>query len=84
MAAAEAGMAVGLVEAEHERAPDAVARHHLLEPVVVAHHPVDVVAEVEVRVEELGSGGDQLPELGVVGIDQLERAPLRIHGSDPS
>ena len=41
---AERRVAVGLVEAEHERARDPVLRHHLLEDVVVADHAVDVVA----------------------------------------
>jgi hypothetical protein len=42
----------GLVHAEHERSADSVALHHALELVVVADHPVDVVAEVKVRVED--------------------------------
>ena len=47
-------MPVGLVEAEHERAGDPV---RLLDPqqlVEVAAHAVDVEAEMDVRVEELG------------------------------
>ena len=71
---AEGGMAVGLVEAEHERARDPVLGHQLLELVVVADHAVDVGAEVEVRVEDVGARGQQLPDLVVVAaLEQLER-----------
>ena len=68
---AEGGMPVGLVEAEHERARDAVLGHQRLELVVVADHAVDVVAEVEVGVEDVRPGGQQLAQLGVVALDQL-------------
>ena len=71
---AERGMPVGLVEAEHERARDAVVAHQRLELVVVADHAVDVVAEVEVRVEDLGAVGQQPPDLVVVAADKLQRA----------
>ena len=63
---AEAGVPVGLVEAEHEGARDAVARHQRLEAVVVADHPVDVEAEVQVRVEDVGALRQQAAELLVV------------------
>ena len=51
---AEGRVPVGLVEAEHERARDPVqllSRDQLVE---VADHPVDVGAEMDVRVEDLG------------------------------
>jgi hypothetical protein len=66
----EAWMTVVLVEAEHEGARDAVLRHQRFQLVVVADHAVDVVAEVEVRVEDVGAVGKQLAELGVVTVDQ--------------
>ena len=75
---AERRVAVGLVEAEHERARDAVAAHHLGELVVVADHAVDVVPQMEVRVEDLGAGRQLAHELLVVGRAELERACERI------
>ena len=77
---AEGGMAVGLVEAEHERARDAVALHQRLELVVVADHPVDVVAEVEVRVEDLCALGDQAAQIAVVALEQLACPVAWLHG----
>ena len=71
---AERRMAVGLVEAEHERARDAVRGHGRLELVVVADHPVDVVPEVEVRVEDVRAGRQEVPHLVVVACAELERA----------
>ena len=50
---AEAGMPVGLVEAEHERARDAVALLPLEELVEVADHSVHVGPQMDVRVEDL-------------------------------
>ena len=46
-------MAVGLVQAEHERARDPRALLDPQEAVEVAGHPVDVGAEMDVRVEDL-------------------------------
>ena len=71
---AERRVTVGLVEAEHEGARDAVLGHQVLELVVVADHPVDVAPEVQVRVEDLGAVGQQAPDLLVVAPDQLQRA----------
>ena len=53
----------------------AVLRHQLLELVVVADHPVDVAAEMEVGVEDLGARGQQLLHLLVVA---ARRAPARV------
>ena len=64
-------MPVGLVEAEHERARDRVLVHEREQLVVVADHAVDVVAEVEVRVEDLRALGQELPDLLVVPQDKL-------------
>ncbi len=75
---AERGMPVGLVEAEHERAGDPVCGHDPLERVVVADHPVDVVAEMEVRVEDVRAGRQEPLNFGVVFLDEfpgrIERA----------
>ena len=46
-------MAVGLVQAEHERARDPGALLDLQEAFEVAGHPVDVGTEMDVRVEDL-------------------------------
>ena len=69
----EAGVAVGLVEAEHEGARDPVVGHHLLERVVVADHAVDVVAEMEVHVEDVRARRQQRLKLRVVDSGELER-----------
>ena len=71
---AEAGMAIGLVEAERERSRDPVPRHHGFELVVVADHPVDVVAEMEVDVEDRRARRDQAADLRVVARAELECA----------
>ena len=52
----EGGVPIGLVHAEHESPRDAIPRHPTHELVVLADHPVDVVAEMEVRVEDLRVG----------------------------
>ena len=49
-------MPVGLVEAEHVRARHAIAVHPADELVVDADHPVDVVPEMRVRVEDVELG----------------------------
>ena len=54
---AEGGMTVGLVHAEHEAARDPVAVVDPLEVVVAADHSVDVVPEVDVRVEDFRALG---------------------------
>ncbi len=58
VAGAEAGVPVGLVEAEDEGSRDAVAVHGAEELLVVAHHPVDVRAEVRVGVEDVQVDGE--------------------------
>ena len=58
VAGAEAGVPVGLVEAEHEGARDPVAVHDADELLVAPDHPVDVRAEVRVGVEDLEVGGE--------------------------
>ena len=70
-------MPVGLVHAEHEGARDAVALHDPLEVVVVPDHSVDVVAEVEVRVEDVRIFGELPPHLLVPLGDQLLSALKR-------
>ena len=57
VACAEAGMPVGLVEAEDEGPRDAVAVHRAEELLVASDHPVDVRAEVRVGVEDVQVGG---------------------------
>ena len=81
---AERGVVVGLVEAEHEGAREAVLGHERLELVVVADHAVDVVPEVEVRVEEVGLRRQQLPQFDVVALDQRLCSVARLHRLDPS
>ena len=81
---AERGVMVGLVEAEHEGARQAVLGHERLELVVVADHAVDVVPEVEVCVEEVGARRQQLLQLGVVALDQRLCSVARLHQLDPS
>ena len=76
---AEGGVAVRLVEAEHEGARDPVPGHHLLEVVVVADHPVDVGAEVEMRVEDVRARRHHPSHLAVVQRRQLER-PVQYMG----
>ena len=50
---AEAGLPVGLVQAEDERAAEPEAVEQRRELLVATVHPVDVVAEVRVGVEEV-------------------------------
>src|SRR5579862_163978 len=56
VAGPESGMAVGLVEAEHEAPGYAEAVEHRFELLVAADHPVDVVTQMSVRVEDLDAG----------------------------
>ena len=70
---AEGGVPVGLVQAEHEAARDPVRPVDPLEVLVDPGHAVDVVPEVDVRVEDLDALG-QLPcQLVVVAGDQRLR-----------
>ena len=71
---AEGRVPVGLVEAEHERARDSVsllARDQLVE---VADHPVDVGAEMDVRVEDLGARGQLRAHDRLEALDERLRA----------
>ena len=72
---AKARVPVGLVEAEHERAGDPVRPLDPEQLVEVPAHPVDVGAEMDVRVEELGV----LRQLGahdvLEALDEALRAP---------
>ena len=63
-------MAVGLVHAEHERAGHVVAIHAPFELLVDPAHAVDVVPQVDVRVEDLAVGNEST-QLRVVARDQL-------------
>jgi hypothetical protein len=54
---AKGWVSVGLVEAEEEGARDAVAIHDALELVVLPGHPVDVLSQMDMRVEDVGIGG---------------------------
>ena len=82
LAARKAGCAVGLVEAEHERAARCrTASDRLEQLVVVAAHAVDVVAEVDVRVEDVGALGQLLPQQVVVLGDQRPFALESVHGA---
>ena len=56
VAGLEARVPVGLVEAEHEGARDAVPVHRADQLLVAADHPVDVRAEMRVRVEDVELG----------------------------
>ena len=78
---AERRVPVGLVHAEHECPSDPVPLLDLLEVVVDAAEAVDVVAEVDVGVEDLGVLGQLAGELLVVAGDQCLR-PLEdfVHG----
>ena len=74
----EAGMPVGLVEAEHERARDAV---RLLDPqqlVEIAAHAVDVEPEMDVRVEELGVRRQLRARELVEALDESQRAAKHV------
>ena len=75
----ECGLAVRLVEAEHERAAKPVAVERPRELVVAADHPVDVVAEVRVDVEEVCPLGELAAELLVPRLDHRPRPLERRH-----
>ena len=76
---AEAGMAVGLVEAEDVAARDPVAVEHRLELLVPADHAVDVGAEVRVGVEDVRPGRHLRAQLGLELGEELARAFQRLH-----
>ncbi len=65
------GVAVGLVHAEHEAVRDPCSLVDPFELLVDASEAVDVVAEVNVCVEDLGIRGQPVTELVVVPSDQL-------------
>ena len=76
---AERRMPVGLVEAEDVRARDPVRALDRKQLVGVADHPVDVLAEMDVRVEDRRPGGELgARELGVLR-QQAVRALDRVH-----
>ena len=81
---AEGGVMVCLVQAEHEGARNAVLGHQRLQLVVVAHHAVDVTAEVEMGVEDVRPGGQQVAQSDVVALDQCLCSVARLHRLDPS
>ena len=68
-----------LVEAEHERTREAVAVERPSELVVVADHPVDVVPEMRVDVEEVGVLGELTAKLLVPGLDDAAGSLERRH-----
>ena len=70
----KARVSVGLVHAEHEGPGHAVRVHDPDELVRTALHPVDVVTEMGVRVEDVGAFGELLAQLGVPERAELERA----------
>src|SRR2546422_211436 len=69
---------VRLVEAEDVGPRDPVAVHELLELVVAADHPVDVVPEMRVRVEDRRTRGQLVPQLGFEPVEKLLRALERL------
>ena len=68
---AKGRVAVGLVEAEHERARDPEPLLDPLELAVIAAKAVDVVPEMDVGVEDVGPLGELSSELGRPGFHQL-------------
>ena len=70
---AERRVTVDLVHAEHEAARDPVVLVGPLEVLVDPGHAVDVVTEVDVRVEDLGALGQLAHQLFVVAGDQRLR-----------
>ena len=64
-------MAVGLVEAEEEAARDAVVVHDRLELLERPDHPVDVVAEMGVRVEDVRARGQLGAQLRLEAGEEL-------------
>ena len=70
----ECRLAIGLVEAEHERAAESESVEDRRELVEAADHPVDVVSEVRVGVEEVGVLGKLAAELLLPGLDDRSRA----------
>src|SRR5438445_4488930 len=79
---AERRLPVRLVEAEHEGAADGVLVHHPEQLVVVPGDSVDVVAEMDVRVEDLRVRRQLAAQLVAPGVEQLVRAVERGHQSD--
>ena len=70
----ERGLAVRLVHAEGEGPPDSIPPEDGHEVVVGSDEPVDVPANVDVRVEDLRVLGDQSPQLVVVLGHEAARA----------
>src|SRR5262249_48670366 len=67
---AKRGMTVRLVHAEHEAPRDAGHVVETLQLLVDADLPVDVVPEMDVRIEDLRIGGDQVAKLVLVARQQ--------------
>jgi hypothetical protein len=72
---AEARVPVGLVEAEHERARDPVRPLDPQQLVEIAAHAVDVGAEMDVRVEDLGPRRQLRAHELLEALDKALRAP---------
>jgi len=70
---------VGLVEAEHEAARHPVPVHQLDQVVIPPDHAVDVLAEVNVGVEDLRIFGQLAPQLLVPPGEHLPCAVERLH-----
>ena len=70
-------MAVRLVQAEHEAARDPVTVVDGHQIVVAAAEPVDVLAEMDVRVEDLGTFRKRREQHPRVVVDQCLRASER-------
>ena len=75
----EAGVAIGLVQAEDVAAGHPIPVEHRLELLVPADHAVDVVAEVRVGVEDVRTGRHLGPQLGLEFGEELARAFQRLH-----
>ena len=66
----EGRLAIGLVEAERKRVTDSIALQEGEQIVERCDEAVDVAADVNVRVEELGAFGEQRGDLVVIHLDE--------------
>src|SRR5512132_1243054 len=73
----ERGMTIRLVHAEHEAVRNPACVVDPFQLLVDADLPIDVVAEVDVRVEDLRVGGNQVAKLVLIPRQQLLR-PLEL------
>ena len=79
----EGGLAVGLVEAEGERALDPPASQEVGQLLERGDHPVNVPPDVNVGVEQLRALGDERARLGLVPVDQPARSfENLVHGNE--